>query len=80
MNIIHEYQANMEWLHLFDNYDAWYRYIRNNIFQGQHYCAYEDCNEEDCSMLIDMYQSKIDSFFEFLHAWSYAIVNRQVKR
>ena len=63
----------------YNNCDGWYKDIRDNIFQGQHYCAYEGCNEEDCYMLIDMYQSEIDSFSKYLHAWSYAIVNRQVK-
>ena len=79
MNIIHEYQANMEWLHLWEDYNAWYRYIRNNIFQGQEYCAYQDYNEEDCHMLIYVYQSEIDNFFEYLNPWTYSIVNHQVK-
>ena len=69
----------MEWMHLFDNYDAWYRYIRNHIFQGEHYCAYEDCSEKDCYMLVEIYQSEIDSLSEYLHAWSYSIVNCRVK-
>ena len=39
MNIVHEYHANMRWLELEGDYYAWYEYIRNRIFQGDHWYA-----------------------------------------
>ena len=58
MNIVHEYQANMQWLELEGDYYAWYEYIRNRIFQGDHWCAYDNFTKENCLLFIDIYEKE----------------------
>ena len=53
MNIVNEYRQNMQWLNFHDNYDAWYKHIRDRHFSGELWCVFEEYNEEDCFMFID---------------------------
>ena len=78
MNIINEYHENMQWLNLYGSYDTWYKHIRDHHFPGELWCAYEEYNEEDCFMFIDMYEDEKKKYLEYLHPISYAIVSRQV--
>ena len=79
MNIVNEYRNTMQWLELHNNYTAWYNHIRDNIFQGNHWCAYDNYNQENCLMFIDIYEKEQKDAAEFLHPMSYTIVSRQVR-
>ena len=78
MNIVNESHENMQWLNLYGNYDVWYEHIRNHYFQGKLWCVYKECNEEDCLMLINMYEDEKKKYLEYLYPMSYSIVSRQV--
>ena len=52
--------------------------IRHRHFAGNHWCAYDQYNEEECLMFIEMYENEKQSASEYLHPMSYTIVSRQV--
>ena len=79
MNIVNEYYANMQWLELNGDYYACYEYIRNRIFQGDHWCAYDNFTKENYLLFIDIYEKEQKEAAEFLHPMSYTIVSRQVR-
>ena len=79
MNIVHEYYTNMQWLELHSNYNAWYEHIRDRIFEGNHWCAYDNFTKENCLMFIDIYKKEQKDAAEILHPMSYTIISRQVR-
>ena len=80
MNIVNQHHELMSWVqNHYGSYDAWYQHIHSAICNGQEYCTYEIWDRAACLRYIAIYNHDIESYFEFLHPWSYSIVSRQVK-